>query len=376
MANFKDILYKKVKKSQLNNFGIENYDEFRFGPYPNDRNIDKNSTSIFNKKKLNMAIKKALGYNRGFNPKFVDDYVDLHFTKIERICKSISKKDRDLYLTLIAYRLLGYKKVRLPRNNKEYWKALEKSKTLVNPNEVYDPGFLHFLLKKVDLTPIGYDIRFFFTEKGVAIDFLIEQYSYGNKYKNIVSVEKGDNVLDLGACWGDTALYFAHKVGDSGRVFSFEFIPGNIKLFKKNISLNLNLEPRIELVQKPVTNKTGRTVYFKDCGPSSRVSRDPFEDQTGKTETITIDDFVKAKGIERVDFIKMDIEGAEIGALKGAEETIKKFRPKLAIAIYHSMDDFVDIPTWILNIGLDYEIFIDHFSIHTEETICFAKPKK
>ena len=72
----------------------------------------------------------------------------------------------------------------------------------------------------------------------------------------------------------------------------------------------------------------------------------------------------------------MDIEGAELLALEGAIKTIIKFRPKLAIAIYHSMSDFVAIPYWILNLNLGYEIFIGHYTIHAEETICFAKPRR
>jgi hypothetical protein len=99
---------------------------------------------------------------------------------------------------------------------------------------------------------------------------------------------------------------------------------------------------------------------------------EPFDDQTGTAITISIDDFVSANGITKVDFIKMDIEGAELKALKGAKQTIKKFKPKLAIAIYHSMEDFVTIPNWILNLNLDYNIFIGHYTIHSEETICFA----
>ncbi|NJM81009.1 MAG: hypothetical protein HC854_17910 [Flavobacterium sp.] len=61
----------------------------------------------------------------------------------------------------------------------------------------------------------------------------LEQYSYKNNNQDIVSVEKGDTVLDVGGCWGDTALYFASKSGENGKVYSFEFIPGNINLFKK-----------------------------------------------------------------------------------------------------------------------------------------------
>ena len=103
---------------------------------------------------------------------------------------------------------------------------------------------------------------------------------------------------------------------------------------------------------------------------------EPFDEQTGVATTLTIDDFVRNNSIAKIDFIKMDIEGAELSALNGAIETIKKFKPMLAIAIYHSLNDFVDIPLWIKNLNLDYDIFIDHFTIHSEETICFAIPKK
>ncbi len=69
----------------------------------------------------------------------------------------------------------------------------------------------------------------------------------------------------------------------------------------------------------------------------------------------------------------MDIEGAEPLALKGAVETIKRFKPKLAIAIYHSMDDFIKIPIWIIELNLGYKLYLGHYTIHSEETIIFAK---
>ena len=69
----------------------------------------------------------------------------------------------------------------------------------------------------------------------------------------------------------------------------------------------------------------------------------------------------------------MDIEGAETSALNGAIETIKRFKPKLAIAIYHSLVDMYKIPELILSLNLGYEIFIDHFTLHEEETVCYAK---
>ncbi|MBK5214566.1 MAG: FkbM family methyltransferase [Flavobacteriaceae bacterium] len=380
MANFKKQLDRKIIQSLKNNYGVENYDEYRFGEFP----LETKSKSIKAKKnplsaidKLKKVIKKIIGYNSKNNAYLTkgNNLVNPYLKEFENIWNNISDLDRELLISLIAYRVLGFKKVKLSRNNSKYWKAIETAKTLVVSNETINPHFLHFVLKKMDLNPIGFDIQFYYTEKGIAVDFLLEQYAYKLEKKRIVSVEKGDIVLDLGGCWGDTALYFAHEVGDEGKVYSFEFIPGNIEILKRNLSMNTKLQNRITLVPNPVTNKSNDIIYYKDNGPGSKVSADSFIDQTGTCKTVSIDEFVKTNAFEKLDFIKMDIEGAEPLALEGAIESIKRFRPKLAIAIYHSMSDFATIPNWILNLNLDYEIFIGHYTIHAEETICFAKPK-
>jgi hypothetical protein len=71
----------------------------------------------------------------------------------------------------------------------------------------------------------------------------------------------------------------------------------------------------------------------------------------------------------------MDIEGAELGALRGAERTLREFRPRLAISVYHREDDLVEIPRYLDGLGLGYEFFLDHFTIYGEETVLFAQPK-
>jgi hypothetical protein len=78
--------------------------------------------------------------------------------------------------------------------------------------------------------------------------------------------------------------------------------------------------------------------------------------------------------LRKVDFIKMDIEGSEPEALMGAEQTIRKHRPKLAIAIYHDLRHFASIPHWIHDLNLGYKFYIGHFTIHAEETVLFARP--
>jgi len=365
MDNFNKHFEKKIRSSLSNNFGLDNYDEHRFGKYvalPHSRR-----SLIFNVKTL---VKNVIGYNTKVDINEIDWLSEI-LPRLQRIYDNVSREGKSLIVELMAYRQLGYSKVKLKRNDGDYWKAVKAVDSLAS-SETMDPHFMHLLLEKFDLNKLGYNIKLYFVRLGVAIDFIIEQYAYKIADKTIVEVEKGDIVIDAGACWGDTALYFAYKAGDSGKVYSFEFIPDNIRLFNINKALNPHLMNQIELVEHPISNKADVNIYFKDNGPGSRIEFQPFTDQTGFTTTTTIDSFVKENNISKVDFIKMDIEGAELGALEGALETIKKHKPKLAIAIYHSMNDFVNIPNWILDLDLGYEIFIDHFTIHSEETICFA----
>jgi len=74
-----------------------------------------------------------------------------------------------------------------------------------------------------------------------------------------------------------------------------------------------------------------------------------------KVKTMTLDSFVKEYNVERVDFIKIDAEGSEREILKGAKETIKKFKPRMAIAAYHLPDDKKVIPELLLSIRDDYK---------------------
>lgn len=367
MKAFKEVLLQKLSSNFHNNYGIENYDENRFGPFVNK------AAPI--SQKIKAAAKNLIRFKTKDRISTIASGIEKYEERLQRIYDKLNSSDKDLLISIVAFRLLGYKKIRLPTNNDHYWNALKTVKQLKDPNDTYDPHFMHFVLEKFDLNPIGFNIKLYFSEIGIAIDFITEQYAYKLNNKNFITAENGDTILDIGGCWGDTALYFADKAGKSGKVYSFEFIPDNIKLYHINTSLNPHLKDSIELIQNPVSDSSGLKIYYKDNGPGSSISMLPFTEQTGSSTTITIDDFVKDNDIDKIDFIKMDIEGAEPLALKGAIETIRKFRPKLAIAIYHSMEDFVNIPLWIADLNLDYELFIGHYTIHAEETICFATPK-
>lgn len=359
---FQNALDEKIKSSLHNNFGRENFDEIRFGKF---RQSIKGKIKNYAKRIIRYESKQIA------RPEILKDQVNLEY-----IWSKLGETSQKLLVDILTYKILGFTKIKLPLNNNKYWEALEKVKLLKKGNEKIDPHFLHFMLECYDLRGIGYDLELFFFDLGIAVDFIFEQYAYKLDGRYKVQAETGDVVLDIGACWGDTSLYFAHKVGSHGQVYAFEFIPSNIEIFNKNIDLNPLLKSRIQLIENPVSENAGQKIYYESNGPGSRISYIPFDNQTGFTETISIDEFVEKYKILKVDFIKMDIEGAEPSALKGALKTIKKYRPKLAIAIYHSMDDFVNIPKWLMDLDLDYEFYLGHYTIHAEETIFFGCPNK
>jgi len=77
---------------------------------------------------------------------------------------------------------------------------------------------------------------------------------------------------------------------------------------------------------------------------------------------------------EYVSFIKMDVEGAELNALKGAAKTIKKHKPILAVCVYHKAEDILEIPEFTLSLNNNYKFYLRHYSVSICETVLYALP--
>jgi FkbM family methyltransferase len=280
------------------------------------------------------------------------------------------KFSRNLFLKIISYRILGYKKYKLPLNNREYWEKFEKLEREVNFNDCVDVGFLNWKLCRFDLINNNYKIKLYYLPVGLLNTFYLKQYVCPTQID--IKAKDGDVVIDAGGCWGDTALYFASEVGSFGKVYTFEFIQSNLSIMHRNFAQNPELKEWIEIVENPLWSESDQNLYYIDNGPASQVFFNETSDTKLQVSTISIDDFIDRRGIQKVDFIKMDIEGAELFALKGATKVIKKFKPKLAISIYHSIDDFVCIPEFIHALGLGYKFYLGHFTTHLEETVLYA----
>ena len=203
------------------------------------------------------------------------------------------------------------------------------------------------------------------------IEVWITFYIFGLKQydiKNIFEVKDDAVIFDIGAWKGDTAYFFSKKCSDNAQIYAFEPDDYAFQILEK-------IKEKHKL-----NNVITKNVLFsnaeKEIDFISMIKNTP----TVKKKTITIDKFVEENNIEKIDYIKMDVEGAERTILEGAIKTIKKFKPHLAIAIYHGgklfMEDFYDIPLFIKNImGEDYQYYIRTFSPWCGETILFCKPK-
>jgi len=361
------IFYTQVFKTLIESLGNDyhdNWDYVRFGAEPP---VKQNKLKRYLKTRLNqqgLLKSKDLTNLISRSEKHIRHF-DYLFNQLE------DELSKELLIKIFAFRLLGYKKVKLPLNTRTYWSDLARVEALAKKDDVIDPNFGNFILHRFDLRTLNYPIEIYFTALGILIDFVVKQYEFKRNGVSICA-DPGDVVLDGGGCWGDTALFFSNAVGPAGKVFSFEFIPFNADLFNKNVGLNPALKGAVELVQRPLWESSGVNLYMKENGPASSVSLQPYPEKTGIVSTLSIDDFVEQKNLSRVDLIKLDIEGAEMMALKGATKTIKKFRPKLALALYHYESDFENIPKFLKDLDLGYKFHISHCTIHSEETILFA----
>lgn len=123
---------------------------------------------------------------------------------------------------------------------------------------------------------------------------------------------------------------------------------------------------RITLIPKGLWSQEQKIGFNSDRNLAlSKIT----ENGENTIETVSLDDFLKG---DRASFIKMDIEGAELDALRGAEQTIKTFKPRLAVSVYHKVNDFIDIPEYLLSLVPEYKFYIRHYSVYKYETVLYA----
>lgn len=194
-------------------------------------------------------------------------------------------------------------------------------------------------------------------------------FQYGIQYFDLPALRLGSEEIfvDVGCFDCGTVQKFIELTNGRYRhIYSFEPDKANYA-HCRNISRNKQYQ-RFTLSDKGLwSEKT--TLHFSDGGSAlSKIS----ETAAGVVEVTTLDSALQD---EEVTLIKMDIEGAELEALKGCENIIRSQKPVLAISIYHKAADFVDIPAYILSLVPlvpEYKLYYRHYSLYKYETILYA----
>lgn len=355
MKMFENKLRELLRKSLNNQF----YGSYQSAP---DFIYDDYDENVSLSRRANIAIDSNIDLNiflNKFNIQELSETYDL----------LSNESSKELLVRLIAFRMLGPTKIKMPLTDRELWEAYFEIKNMKIDESIQSKNYA---LDLFDLKDLGYNTKLFYDPYSIFINFGLKQYDYS---KDICcKVNPGDYVIDGGACFGDTSLYFAHEVGSKGQVFSFEFVPDNLKILQKNLDLNSSLKKNINVIERPLWCDSTSNLFVTENGPASQVFMEEPSQYDFKVSTISIDDYVKENKIKKIDFIKLDIEGAELECLKGAKETLLKHKPKLAICLYHDIEHFVSIPKYINELLPEYEFFIDHYTIHLAETVLYAVP--
>lgn len=178
-------------------------------------------------------------------------------------------------------------------------------------------------------------------------------------FDEVVVLKDGEVFVDGGCFDFGTSKVLLNKCKPE-KIYAFEPDEGNLEKVRAQIGECAGVE-----VIPAGLWECNATLHFSEQGSiMSRV------DEDGKSEikAVAIDEVIDG----RVTFIKMDIEGSELKALMGAAQKIKKYKPKLAICIYHKPEDLVEIPAYILSLVPEYKFYIRHYSLSAAETVLYA----
>ena len=156
-------------------------------------------------------------------------------------------------------------------------------------------------------------------------------------------VQPGDVVVDAGATIGAFTVKAALQAGEKGHVFAFEPEPDNFRLLKsntsklKNITLHRKALWNIEKMMEFWITATYRAGHSLGANNTAIIKRDNYSGHI-HANTVTLDEVIDRK----VNFLKMDIEGAELQALQGAKRILAESFPFIAMEVHHQLEEIKD----------------------------------
>lgn len=176
-------------------------------------------------------------------------------------------------------------------------------------------------------------------------------------------IKPGMTIIDAGANIGFYSLLASSYLGEKGKVFAFEPVPANYKKLESNIEQSQ--KKNIEVIKMGLWHKLDTLTFslsddMQDNQGSFTASETNSSGEKFSCPVVTLDQLVAEERIPQVDLIKMDIEGAELFALQGAQNTIEKYQPSFLMEINQEACDAFSYPSQAIDellLPLGYKIF-------------------
>jgi len=188
--------------------------------------------------------------------------------------------------------------------------------------------------------------------------------------RELISNFEGEVFVDCGAFDGETLRCFLeHAGGRFEHIFSFEPDPGNRSLVERSrLELGAGIGSRITVLPFVVGDRNGTAQFSADGSVRSHTTAG----EGIPVECRRLDDIAWT---HQPTYIKMDIEGAEPDALRGAAELLRERMPVLAVCLYHRSEHLWQIPSYIHQIAPGYKVFIRRYAEDCWELVCYAVPR-
>lgn len=198
------------------------------------------------------------------------------------------------------------------------------------------------------------------------LDDVIEWELYGPN--DLLSYSDDEVYIDGGTFDGDSIKLFIDRVDNKfDKIYGFE---PDTNTFQK-LKANFSHESRVIPINKGLYSHD-TTLHFDNAGTRGSILTEQATAGGVNVPVTNIDNIVNG---ERVSYIKMNIEGAEIAALNGARETITKHNPKLAISVYHRASDLWEIPMLVKKLNSQYDLYLRQHDRGVIETVLYAFKK-
>lgn len=178
----------------------------------------------------------------------------------------------------------------------------------------------------------------------------------------LLEINDNESFVDVGAFDGDSIVKFLRKTnGKYNKIYAFELDPFNYEKLCKDFSTH-NYK-NMNVYNYGISNKSNK-IKIVQSGTGSRI------DNNGQVEVelLPLDEIIH----NEITFLKMDIEGEEIKGIEGAKELIAKYKPKLAISVYHKLNHLWEIPLMLKKMCPQYKFYLRHHTAIVWDTDCYA----